>query len=71
MQYEPIMELLAEAIKELAKEHDVPIVENPPLARDLYKKVKVNEEIPLEHYEVVAKIISYVMSLNQKKKQQV
>ncbi|NRB10050.1 MAG: flagellar biosynthesis protein FlhB [Rickettsiaceae bacterium] len=63
------LDFIAEAIKELAKEHGIPIVENPPLARELYKKVKVNDEIPVEHYEVVAKIISYVMSLNKEKKQ--
>ncbi len=53
-------------IREIAKEHDVPIVENPPLARALYD-VPLEEEIPIEHYEAVAKVISYVYQLKGKK----
>jgi flagellar biosynthetic protein FlhB len=60
------LDLIAQKIKEIAKDHEVPIVENPPLARAIYKQVKINEEIPVEHYEAVAKIITYVMSLKQK-----
>lgn len=62
------LDLIAQKIKEIAKEHNVPIVESPPLARALYKDVKIDNEIPVEHYEAVAKIISYVMSLEQKQK---
>jgi len=57
------LDLIAQKIKEIADQHNVPIVENPPLARALYKDVKINDEIPVEHYEAVAKIISYVMAL--------
>jgi flagellar biosynthetic protein FlhB len=60
------LDLIAQKIKEIAKEYEIPIVENPPLARIIYKQVKINEEIPVEHYEAVAKIITYVMSLKQK-----
>ncbi len=42
-------------------------MENPPLARSLYKNVKIDEEIPVDHFEEVAKIISYVMSLENTK----
>ena len=63
------MDLIAQTIKEIAKESSIPIVENPPLARAMYKDVKIDEEIPIDHFEEVAKIISYVMSLEEKTKQ--
>jgi flagellar biosynthesis protein FlhB len=53
-------ELMAQRIREIAREHDVPIVENPPLARALYGSVEVDQEIPAEHYKAVAQIIGYV-----------
>ncbi|MEG3618385.1 flagellar biosynthesis protein FlhB [Magnetovibrio sp. PR-2] len=54
---------LAFRIREVAEEHDVPIVENPPLARALYAAVEIDEEIPVEHYQAVAEVIGYVMGL--------
>jgi flagellar biosynthetic protein FlhB len=57
---------IALRIREKALEHDVPIVENPPLARALYASVEVDEEIPTEHYKAVAQVISYVMKLTGK-----
>lgn len=57
------VDFLALKIREVAKEHDVPIVENPPLARSLYDGVEVGDEIPLEYYEVVAKIIRRLLRL--------
>ena len=56
-------DLVALKIREIATEHDVPIVENPPLARALYASVEVDREIPQEHYKAVAEIISYVFRL--------
>jgi flagellar biosynthetic protein FlhB len=50
-------------IREVAKKHDIPIVENVALARALYATVDVDEEIPVEHYQAVAEIIGYVMGL--------
>lgn len=50
-------------IRELAKEHDVPIVENPPLARALFASVDVDETIPNEHFKAVAEVIGFVMRL--------
>lgn len=50
-------------IRDMAEEHDVPIVENPPLARALYAAVELDEEIPEEHYKAVAEVIGYVMRL--------
>ena len=49
------------APKLVAKAHDVPIVENPPLARALYAGVKLDEEIPPEHFKAVAEVIGFVM----------
>ncbi|MFQ5738028.1 MAG: flagellar biosynthesis protein FlhB [Acidobacteriota bacterium] len=51
---------LALRIKEVAAEHEVPIVENPPLARALYQSVEVDEQIPEELYKAVAQILAYV-----------
>ncbi len=53
-------------IRELAEEHEIPIVENPPLARALYASVELDQEIPPEHYKAVAEVISYVMRLKEK-----
>ena len=47
------------------REHDIPIVENVPLARALYATVDIDEEIPVEHYHAVAEIIGYVMGLKR------
>lgn len=53
------VDAMAQRIRELAAEHKIPIVENPPLARALYT-VELDREIPAEHYKAVAEIISYV-----------
>lgn len=58
--------LIALRIRELAQENDVPIVENPPLARALYATVEIDREIPPDHYKAVAEVISYVMRLKGK-----
>lgn len=50
-------------IREVAEENNVPIVENPPLARALYANVELEEEIPEEHYRAVAEVINYVWKL--------
>ena len=52
-------------IRELAKEHDVPIVENPPLARALFASVEVDGVIPNEHFKAVAEVIGFVMRLKR------
>lgn len=57
---------VAMRIREKAKEHDIPIVENPPLARALYASVDLDAPIPTEHFKAVAQIIGYVMRLRQK-----
>lgn len=58
---------LAFRIREVAKENDIPIVENAPLARALYASVELDEEIPMEHYQAVAEVIGYIMKLKGKR----
>ena len=58
-------DLIARKIREVATEHSIPIVENPPLARALHAAVEIDQEIPAEHYQAVAEIIGYVMRLNR------
>lgn len=59
------VELVAKRIRDLALEHNIPIVENPPLARALYATVEIDQEIPPEHYKPVAEVIGYVMRLRR------
>lgn len=59
-------DLVAKRIRDLASEHNVPIVENPPVARALYAAVELDQEVPPEHYKAVAEIIGYVMRLKGK-----
>ncbi|MBE0531553.1 MAG: flagellar biosynthesis protein FlhB [Rhodospirillales bacterium] len=60
------IDTLALRIRQVAEENDVPIVENPPLARALYAAVELDEEIPPEHFKAVAEVIGYVMRLRGK-----
>jgi flagellar biosynthetic protein FlhB len=57
-------DLIALKIREVAAANNVPIIENPPLARTLHATVEIDEEIPTEHYKAVADVIGYVMRLN-------
>ncbi|MBI4734041.1 MAG: flagellar biosynthesis protein FlhB [Rubrobacteridae bacterium] len=57
--------LIAERIKELARENDVPVVEDKPLARSLFKNVEVDQEIPVDLYKAVAEVLAYVYQLNK------
>ncbi len=59
--------VIAEKIKELAKEHRVPVIENKPLARTIYKTLKIGQVIPRELYNAVAEVLSYVYRLKKKK----
>jgi flagellar biosynthetic protein FlhB len=56
---------LALKIREVATEHSIPVVENPPLARALHAAVEIDDEIPAEHYKAVAEVIGYVMKLRR------
>ena len=58
--------LLALRIRNIALEHDIPIVERKPLARALYREVEVNQPIPHDKYTAVAEILAYVYQLKGK-----
>ena len=55
-------------IREVAEDHDVPIVEDPPLARALWATAEIDEPIPTEQFQAVAKVIGYVLTLAQGKR---
>lgn len=55
------VDAVALRIREVAKENDVPIIENPPLARALFAAADLDEPIPNEHFEAVAKVIGFVL----------
>ena len=59
------VDIIAFKIREIAKDHDIPIVENVPLARALYATVEIDQEIPMEHYHAVAEVIGYVMRMKR------
>jgi flagellar biosynthetic protein FlhB len=54
---------LAQRLRQKAIEHQVPIIENPPLAQALYKMVDVGQEIPPHLYRAVAEILAYIFKL--------
>lgn len=60
-------DLVALKIKEVAKENDVPIMENKPLARMIYEQVDIDREVPQEMYQAVAEILAMVYKLKNKK----
>jgi flagellar biosynthetic protein FlhB len=59
------VDLIARKIREVAMEHGIPIVENPPLARAVHATVEIDQEIQPEHYKAVAEVIGYLMRLNR------
>ena len=59
------VDAVALKIREIARQHNIPIVENPPLARTLHATVELDREIPTEHYQAVAEVIGYVMRLRR------
>ncbi len=61
-------DLIAEKIKAIAKEHNIPIIENKPLARTIFKTMKLGQVIPRELFVAVAEVLSYVYKLRRKVK---
>lgn len=59
------MRKVAQRIKEIAKEHGVPIVEDPPLARTLHRETRVGEAIPASLYQAVAQLLAQIWRLQQ------
>lgn len=58
-------DLIAQRIKTIAKEHNVPIVEDKPLAQLLYKTVEIGEEIPEKLFQAVAQVLAYVYRVRE------
>ena len=61
------VDAVALRIREVAREHNVPVVENVPLARALYAAVDIDETIPREHFEAAARVIGFVMQKRKKR----
>ena len=59
-------DLLAKRIRDIAREHNIPIMENPPLARTLYDRVDLDQAIPPNLYAAVAQVIAFVYQLKRK-----
>lgn len=59
---------IAMRIREIAKEHDIPIIENKPLARMLFTQVEIGESIPQDMYRAVAEVLAFVYRLRDKNK---
>jgi flagellar biosynthesis protein FlhB len=59
-------DLMAKRIRELALQHRIPIMENPPLARTLYDRVEIDQAIPPNLYAGVAQVIAFVYKLKRK-----
>ena len=59
--------LMAERIKDIARENDVPIVENKPLAQTLFKSMEIGDLVPPNLYKAVAEVLAYVYKLKGKR----
>lgn len=62
------IDFIALKIKEIARENDVPIIENPALARSIYSQIEIDQEVPGDFYKALAEIFSYVYELKKKKR---
>ncbi len=60
-------DLVAQKIKAIGRENDVPLVENRPLARALFAATQVGDYVPRELYQAVAEVLAYVYRLRRKK----
>ncbi len=57
---------VARNIREIAREHDIPLVEDKPLARNLYNDVEVGQQVPVQYYQAVAELLAYVYGLQNR-----
>ncbi|MTI45235.1 flagellar biosynthetic protein FlhB [Roseibium hamelinense] len=60
------IDAVALKIREVAKDAEIPVIENPPLARALYANVEIDQEIPEEHYKAVAELIGFVFKMRKR-----
>jgi flagellar biosynthetic protein FlhB len=58
-------ELIAQRIKKIAAEHNIPIVEDRALARALYKAVDIGEEIPEKMFQAIAQLLAYIYRMKK------
>ena len=58
--------LIAARIKEIGEEHSIPKVENPPLAKAIYKTAEIGQQIPAELYPAVAEVLAFVYRLKRR-----
>ena len=61
-------ELFAKKIIEIARQHNIPVIENPPVARAIFRMVEINATIPPELYKAVAEILIFVYNLRNRQK---
>ena len=62
------IDFIALKIKEIARENEIPIIENPSLARSVYSQIEIDQEIPGEFYKAMAEVFSYVYELKKKQR---
>jgi flagellar biosynthetic protein FlhB len=62
------VDAVAMRIREIATENNVPLYEDPPLARQLWKDVEIDESVPVQLYEIIAKVLAFVMELKRKRR---
>ena len=62
-------ELFAQKIKQIAREHNIPVIENPPVARALFRFVEINRQIPPDLYKAIAEILIFVYKLKKTTKE--
>jgi flagellar biosynthetic protein FlhB len=59
------MDLIALRIQEIAREHDVPVAQIPPLARYLYSQLEIGEAIPMSLFEAIARILAWAYEVKE------
>jgi len=59
-------DLIAQRIRQIAEENDVTLVENKPLAQELYKRVEIGDEVPEDLFTAVAEVLAFVYRLKRK-----
>lgn len=61
------VDAVAARIREVATENNIPLYEDPPLARQLWRDVEIDEMVPVQLYEIVAKVLAFVMELKKRR----
>ena len=61
--------LIAQEIKRIAEEHEIPIMENEPLARSIFRTTKIKKEVPPELYQAIAEVLAYVYKVKKDRKE--